>query len=158
MRNESRSAKTGSAYAAVDLGAESGRVMLGVLSDGRIEADEVHRFENRPQTRPTGMHWDADGIWKSVVEGLRRATEAAAKRGARLASVGVDTWGVDFGLLDEHGELLEPPHAYRDARNQPVFERCVAKLGEKSLYDATGTQLMPFNTLFQLVAAREADR
>jgi rhamnulokinase len=146
------------AYAAIDLGAESGRIMLGVLDAESIDLQEVHRFENRPYTGPSGLHWDVESLWRAVLVGLRLADAAAEKRGARLASIGVDTWGVDYGLIDERGELLEAPHAYRDPRNQPAYERCLARLGAKAIYDATGIQLMPLNTLFQLAAAAEADR
>jgi rhamnulokinase len=148
---------TSHAYLAIDLGAESGRAILGVLDGEKLTLHELHRFANDPRRLPTGLHWDVDRLWAEVREGARRAVRAAHEQDVGLLSLGVDTWGVDYGLLDGEGRLLEDPHCYRDERNQAAFEATVAAIGEESLYEATGIQFMPFNTLFQLVAAREAD-
>ncbi len=145
------------AHLAFDLGAESGRALLGVLTGDRLRLQEVDRFPNVPQRLPTGLHWDFEGLWSRICDGLGRATRTAGERGWELRSMGVDTWGVDYGLLDADGRLLEPPHCYRDPRNQPVFEEVLDRLGAERLYRVTGIQFMPLNTLFQLVAAQRAD-
>lgn len=145
------------AHLAYDLGAESGRALLGVLAGDRLRLHEVDRFPNVPRTRPTGLHWDFEGLWSRVQAVLGEAARTAGRAGWELRSVGVDTWGVDYGLLDAEGRLLEPPHCYRDPRNQPVFDRLMEQLGAERLYEATGIQFMSLNTLFQLAAARAAD-
>jgi rhamnulokinase len=133
------------AYAAVDLGAESGRVMLGRLSADRVELEQVHRFSNRPVRLPDGLHWDVSGLFAQVLEGLARVE-------APLLGVGVDAWGVDYGLLDGDGHLLGLPFHHRDGRTQGMVERVHARVARTELYSATGIQTMPINTLFQLAA------
>jgi rhamnulokinase len=135
--------------AAVDLGASSGRVMLASVSPDAVTLDEVHRFDNGPVSLLGTLHWDALRLHSEVVAGLR----AAAARRPDLASVGIDSWAVDYGLLDRDGALLGNPVHYRDSRTDGVMSTVVDKLGAESLYDTTGLQLLPFNTLFQLVAA-----
>ncbi len=144
-------------YIAVDLGAESGRAMLASLDGGRLSLQEVHRFANRIRQLPTGMHWDFQHIQNNVIQGISKAVKAAAGSGMQLASVGVDTWGVDYGLLDRHGKLLAPPYCYRDGRNPPAMQKALEKLGATRLYERTGLQLLPFNTLFQLLAHAAAE-
>jgi rhamnulokinase len=146
------------AHLAFDLGAETGRALLGVLAGGRLQLHEVDRFPNIPQSLPTGLHWDFEGLWAKVREGLGQAARMAEREGWDLRSVGVDTWGVDYGLLDAEGRLVEPPHCYRDPRNLPVFGPLMERLGPERLYEVTGIQFMPLNTLFQLAAARTADQ
>jgi rhamnulokinase len=146
-----------SAYLAIDLGAESGRAIVGALDRGRLEIHELHRFGNRPQRMPTGLHWDVLGLWREVLEGARKAVAWAAENSRALRSIGVDTWGVDFALLGRSGELLGTPHCYRDARNAAAFEKTIAAIGRAAIYDATGIQFMALNTLYQLVAWRDAD-
>ncbi|MEX0612308.1 MAG: rhamnulokinase family protein [Pirellulales bacterium] len=145
------------AYIAIDLGAESGRVIVGVLADGRLRLEEVHRFVHEPVWLPTGLHWDTTGIWREIVAGLRRAAEWAKASGSELVSVGVDTWGVDWALVDEAGELAGLPHAYRDPRNAAAYEKVIAKLGKERIYQTTGIQFMPLNTLYSLYAHKLAD-
>ncbi len=145
------------AHLAFDLGAESGRGLLGVLAGGRLQLHEVDRFDNVPVRLPTGLHWDFEGLWSKVREGLGQAAQTAGQQGWELRSVGVDTWGVDYGLLDSGGRLVEAPHCYRDPRNRPIFEEMIVRLGAERLYQVTGIQFMPFNTLFQLAAAHTAD-
>ncbi|GAA4704822.1 rhamnulokinase [Phytohabitans rumicis] len=135
--------------AAVDLGAASGRVMLAAVSPDGVALEEVHRFDNGPVRLLGTLHWDAPRLYAEVLTGLR----AAVARRPDLASVGIDSWAVDYGLLDRDGALLGNPVHYRDARTDGVMSTVVAKLGAESLYDTTGLQLLPFNTLFQLVAA-----
>jgi rhamnulokinase len=144
-------------YLAVDLGAESGRAIVGALAADRLELHEVHRFNNRFLRQPTGLHWDVNGLRHNVLEGLRRGVAWAAQRDLSLISVGVDTWGVDFGLLSRSGELLGIPHCYRDEANIAAFDKTVAAFGGESLYAATGIQLMPINTLYQLIARQDAE-
>ena len=137
-------------YLAIDLGAESGRAMLGALDGERLAISELRRFPNEPVADASGLHWDALRLWLEI----RRALDAAGA--AKLDGIGVDTWGCDFALLGEHGALLENPYHYRDERTTGTFERVVARVGRETLYGRTGTQLMAFNTLFQWVAACRA--
>ncbi|MFH8798542.1 rhamnulokinase family protein [Streptomyces sp. NPDC017936] len=138
------------AYAAVDLGASSGRVMLGRVTQDSLELAEAHRFPNRPVRVPEGLRWDVLGLYAGVLEGLRAAGAAA---GGRLDSVGIDSWAVDYGLLDADGALLGNPVHYRDARTEGVAEKVWATVPAAELYAATGLQYAPFNTLYQLTAA-----
>ena len=148
---------TKNGYIAFDLGAESGRAMLATLENDRLELFEAHRFLNIPQPLPSGLHWNTQGLWGSLVEGLKKCGQLAAERGVKLVSLGVDTWGVDYALIGKSGQLLGLPYAYRDPRNMPAFKRAIKKLGEKKIYDATGIQFMCFNTLYQLAAQFEAE-
>ena len=101
-------------YLGVDLGAESGRVMLGSLADGRLALEELHRFANTPVRAVGSWHWDVPTLWRGVREGLR----LAAQRGVPIASISVDSWGLDCVLLDERGALIEPVFHYRDPRTE----------------------------------------
>ncbi|WP_443064177.1 rhamnulokinase [Streptomyces sp. NBC_00566] len=139
------------AYAAVDLGASSGRVMVGRVGPGTLRLTEAHRFPNRPVRLPDGLHWDVLGLYAGVLDGLR-----AAGREARLTSVGIDSWAVDHGLLDADGALLGNPVHYRDTRTEGVAEQVWEKVPAPELYARTGLQYAPFNTLYQLVAARNS--
>jgi rhamnulokinase len=136
--------------AAVDLGASSGRVLVGRVGPDTLMLEEVHRFPNEPVDLPDGLHWDALGIFHAVVEGLRRAARAAPD----LASVAVDSWAVDYGLLDADGRLLGNPYCYRDRRTAAGVERVHAVIGPADLYARTGLQFLPFTTIYQLAAAR----
>ncbi|MEG8280329.1 rhamnulokinase [Streptomyces sp. AHA2] len=133
-------------HAAVDLGASSGRVMAGRVGPGTLELTEIHRFPNRPVRVPEGLRWDVLGLYTGVLDGLRAA--------GRVDSVGIDGWAVDYGLLDADGALLGNPVHYRDTRTEGVAERVWATVPPQELYSATGVQYAPFNTLYQLVAAR----
>lgn len=145
------------AYIAIDMGAESGRVIVGALANKRLRLEEVHRFAHQPIWLPTGLHWDISGIWREIVSGLRRAADYAKTSGVELVSVGVDTWGVDWALVDDAGELVGLPHAYRDPRNTAAYEEVLAKLGEDRIYRTTGIQFMPLNSLYSLAAHYKAD-
>ena len=112
------------AFAAVDLGASSGRVIVGRVGPGRLEMAEVHRFPNEPVRLPTGMHWDILRLYREVIGGLRESARAADGADG-LVSVGVDSWGVDHGLLDSDGALLGNPIHYRDERWAPAVEAFV---------------------------------
>ena len=161
--------RMGRAYIAIDLGAESGRVIVGVLAATRhpeddlgagcprLRLEEVHRFAHEPVWLPTGLHWDMTGIWREIVRGLRQAANWASQNKVPLVSVGVDTWGVDWALVDKAGELVGLPHAYRDPRNLAAYEQAVAKLGAERIYQTTGIQFMALNSLYSLYAHKLAD-
>lgn len=136
-------------YAAVDLGATSGRVITGRLADGRLETVEVARFTNGPAQvgDREGLRWDVDALWSEVRAGL-----AAASRSGSLTSVGVDSWAVDYGLLDADGALLGDPVHYRDPRTQGMPDRFFDAMPAARHYAVTGAQVQPFNTVFQLMA------
>ncbi|MFF4394304.1 rhamnulokinase family protein [Streptomyces sp. NPDC001480] len=138
-------------YAAVDLGASSGRVMVGRVGPDSLELSEAHRFPNRPVRVPEGLRWDVLGLYAGLLDGLRAA---GAGCGGRLDSVGIDSWAVDYGLLDADGALLGNPVHYRDARTEGVAKKVWASVPAAELYAATGLQYAPFNTLYQLTAAR----
>jgi rhamnulokinase len=135
------------AYAACDLGAGSGRVVLGTLAGGRVELRTVHRFENVPVRLHDGLHWNLLSIMRELVSGLGRAGNEAP-----LAGIAVDSWGVDYGLLDGSGRLLGLPFHYRDSRTAGMVECAHARVPRSELYAATGIQTMPINTVFQLLA------
>jgi rhamnulokinase len=132
--------------AAIDLGASSGRVLLGTCSAERVELHEVHRFPNEPVRAGGVLRWDILGLYRGILDGLR----ACVRDADGLDSIGVDGWGVDYGLLDADGQLLANPAHYRDPRTEKAVASVLAAVGPEALYAATGTQLQPFNTLFQL--------
>ena len=138
-------------FLAVDLGASSGRVVAGLLQDGQLQLEEVHRFQNGPVRMGDSLHWDLLGLWNQVQAGLR---QAAAKYGSQIRSVGVDTWGVDYGLLGPGGELLGNPVSYRDRRTAGMFEAAFARVSRDEIFAETGLQFLEFNTLYQLLAAK----
>ena len=138
-------------FAAVDLGASSGRVMLADVGPGRLELTEVHRFTNRPVRVGGTLYWDILGLYQGVLDGLRAAVAAAG----RLDGIGIDSWAVDYGLVDGAGRLLGNPVHYRDARTEKSVERVSGLVSAERLYAATGIAFQPFNTLFQLVAEGE---
>ena len=136
--------------AAIDLGATSGRVILGAWAKNRLTLREVHRFSNAFVSLGAHDYWDVAGLWREVQTGLRQAV-AALPRGARLASVGVDTWGCDHVLLNDAGRLVFPAHAYRDARTQPgVHHLANTRAALDRLYAATGIPNVFFNSSLQL--------
>lgn len=135
-------------FLAVDLGAESGRAFLGSFDGERVDLREVHRFPNVPVRVADGLHWDVLRVMTEVIEGLAKT----AREGGELASVGVDTWGVDFALLDRDGALVSNPYHYRDGRTEGMMERAAERVPEEEIYRTTGIQFMPINTLYQLLA------
>jgi rhamnulokinase len=142
-------------YLAVDLGASSGRAML-VRCDGRRFAwNKVHRFSNGPLQTADGLFWDAPRLFGEIKHALR----TCADMGQRLSTLGIDTWGVDFGLLDANGDLLALPRHYRDPRNVAAMEGALRRVSRERIYQSTGIQFMPLNTLYQLFAlANESPR
>ena len=133
---------------AIDLGAESGRAILGRFDGERIGIEELHRFANEPVRLPSGLHWDAPRLFREIV----RSLEIAAASGIRPAGIAVDTWGLDFGLLDGQGALLGLPHHYRDTQTAGMLERARERIDDDRLYALTGCRIVPLNTLFQLLA------
>jgi rhamnulokinase len=133
------------AFAAVDLGASSGRVMVGRAGPGVLELETAARFANDPVRIGGTLHWDILGLYRGVLDGLRAA--------GPVRSIGIDSWAVDYGLLDASGALLGNPVHYRDGRTDGVPGKVAEIIGEERLYELTGLQKQPFNTLYQLVAA-----
>jgi rhamnulokinase len=132
-------------FAAVDLGASSGRVMAGRVEPGRLELEPVARFANEPVKVGGTLHWDILSLYRGILAGLRAA--------GPVTSIGIDSWAVDHGLLDASGALLGNPVHYRDARTDGVPERVAKLVPDTRLYELTGLQKQPFNTVYQLVAA-----
>jgi len=161
-------------YIAVDLGAESGRVMLGSVSAERLVLEEIHRFGNGPIEEAGSLRWDFERLLGEVKTGIGKATKAAR---AQVWGIGVDSWGVDFGLLDADGKLIENPYHYRDSQTNGMMEKTFKLMsspreigrtkqgcktsdesnisrGKREIYDNTGVQFMQFNSLYQLLAMR----
>ncbi|GBC99651.1 L-Rhamnulokinase [bacterium HR17] len=134
---------------AVDLGAESGRVLAGKLSDGRFELEEIYRFPNGPVRIGEHIYWDVLRLWTDIKNGLAAAVQ---KFGEQVVSIGVDTWGVDFALLDANDELVGNPYHYRDKRTEGMMELAFERVGREVIYRRTGIQFMRLNTLYQLLA------
>lgn len=147
------SAARAGAVAAVDLGATSGRVIVGHVDQaaGRLELDQVARFPNGPVRLASGLHWDFTGLYRDLARGLADAF----RREPDVASVGVDSWAVDYGLL-RGGRLVGEPFHYRDARNDAAVEAVHSVVPFDELYRRTGLQFLPFNTVYQLAAERDA--
>lgn len=139
-------------YLGIDLGAESGRVMLGSLGDGRLALEEIHRFANTPLRSAGSWRWDVPVLWAGIREGLH----LAARRGAPIASVSVDSWGLDCVLLDAHGEVMPPVFHYRDPRSERGVKALFAKVPWKQVFAETGIQFMPLNHLYHLAAESPA--
>jgi rhamnulokinase len=137
--------------AAVDLGASSGRVMAGSVGRGHLGLEEAHRFTNGPVRAGSTLYWDVLGIHREMLRGIQ-----AVHAGGGLSGIGIDSWAVDYGLLDGSGALLGNPVHYRDSRTDGVLEQVAKTIPARELYDVTGLQQLPFNTLYQLVS--EVDR
>ena len=139
-------------FAAADLGAESGRVIAGRLTGNGLSLAEVHRFANTPVSLPDGVHWNMLSLFEHVRVGLGKARSAHG----RLDGIGIDTWGVDYGLLDGNRRLLGIPYHYRDTRTDGMIELAAERISPEQRYARTGTQTMPINTVFQLLAERDS--
>lgn len=137
-------------FIAIDLGATSGRVILATLSDGKLSMEEIHRFPDTIIQMQGHFYWDLPAIYSSVVEGLRKVAE----RGVEVASIGIDTWGVDFALFGGDGLMLGLPYCYRDPHTTDAPERLFERMPRKTLYEKTGIQIMNFNSVFQLDTLR----
>ena len=140
-------------YIAVDLGAESGRVMLGILSADKIRLEEVHRFINGPVEQNGALRWDFPRLMSEVKTGIGKA----AKKSGDIAGIGVDSWGVDFGLLDENGKLIENPYHYRDSRTNGMIEKACELMPKREIYEHTGIQFARHNSIYQLLSMRLAN-
>jgi rhamnulokinase len=135
-------------FAAIDLGAQSGRVAVGRFDGARLSVSEVHRFPNVPVRTRNTLSWDILRLYQDVIDGLR----AAAREAGRVDSVAADSWAVDFGLIDRNGRLLQNPVHYRDERRARAVDGVLAEVPARDLYERTGIQLMPINTVFELGA------
>jgi rhamnulokinase len=139
-------------YVAVDLGAGSGRVFLGCISEKEFLLEEVQRFHYPPIQESGHLRWNVAQIFKAVKNGLCEAGEWARQLNRRIASIGVDSWGTDYGLIDIEGRLCENPVCYRDKRTQQIIEEVFARVSREEIFARTGIQFLVFNTLFQLYA------
>jgi len=139
-------------YLAVDLGGGSGRVLAGEFDGKRIELHEMNRFENVGLELPSGMHCNLPSLYQNILEGLRIAAD---RYGTSVISLGIDTWGVDYALLDKEGRILGLPYFYRDSRTEGMMEKAFSIVPQREIYEATGIQFVFFNTLFQLLSEVE---
>ena len=137
---------------AIDLGASSGRVIAGVLSDAGLELHEVARFPNGPLPKGNQLYWDFDALMAAIREGLDKLGDFAVARGTTVSSIGIDTWAVDYGLVDAEGNLVATPRHYRDERNLLGASVVHETISQSDLYRENGLQFQPFNTLYQLTA------
>ena len=135
---------------AFDFGASSGRAIIGKFENGKIELEEVHRFSNDPVSVNGTTYWDVLRLFYEIKQGIIKAKQAGG-----FDSIGIDTWGVDFGLLDEFGCLLENPIHYRDTRTVGMIEEAEKYISKREMYDITGIQFMELNTIFQLLALKK---
>src|SRR5215831_6669221 len=147
---------TDSLYIAVDLGAGSGRVFLAGLDPEALLLEEVNRFRYPPAESTGHLRWDIGHIFSEIKSGLRKAGTRARELGRQIQSVGVDSWGVDYGLIDAGGNLIEMPVCYRDPRTAGMMEQVFARVPRAEIFARTGIQFLPFNTLFQLCAHASA--
>src|SRR5512135_3632261 len=139
-------------YLAVVLGAESGRAILATLDDQHLSLTEIHRFANNPVRLPDGLHWDILRLWSEIKTALHIATH---QYHVQLAGIGIDTWGVDYGLLDRTGALIGNPFHYRDSRTDGMVEAAFKHLPRERIFALTGIQFMQLNTLYQLFSMAE---
>ncbi|GAB3913909.1 carbohydrate kinase [Microlunatus endophyticus] len=135
-------------FAAVDIGASGGRVIAGQILDGMVTTEVVHRFDNGPVESPAGLRWDLTRLYDQVIIGLAELT----RRYPDVIRIGIDTWAVDYGLLDSDGHLVEEPHSYRDSRTTDAVAAVHDRIDPAELYTITGLQFLPFNTIYQVVA------
>jgi rhamnulokinase len=140
-------------FLAIDLGAESGRAMLGSLEGGTLALEELHRFPNQPVQLPTGLYWDTLRLFHEIRHAL---AICGRERNIALDGIGIDTWGVDFALLGADGALVDNPRHYRDVRNNGMLDKTFAVAPREEIFAETGIQFMPINTLYQLHAMKVA--
>ena len=138
-------------FLAIDIGASSGRHMLGHIQDGRLVLEEIHRFPNEMQKKNGTLYWDTELLFGEIIKGMKKCAEA----GKTPASVGIDTWGVDFVLLDKNMNMIGPAVAYRDSRTDGMFEETARLISDTDLYAKTGIQKMFFNTIYQLMGLKK---
>ncbi len=140
-------------FLAFDLGAESGRAVLGTLQDGKIGLEEIHRFRTEGLIMLGRRQWDLARIYEEMITAL---STCAREHTRDIDAIAIDTWGVDFGLLDSEGHVLANPVHYRDKRTEGMFEAAFAKVPKEEIYHSTGIQFLPFNTSFQLLSLVES--
>ena len=138
-------------YLAVDIGASSGRHILGWMEDGRMRLEEIYRFSNGMVKKDGELCWETDRLFAEILAGMKKCKEL----GKIPVSMGVDTWGVDFVLLDQEGKMLGNAVGYRDRRNIGMDEKVYEKISPEELYARTGIQKAVFNTIYQLMAVKE---
>ena len=138
-------------YIAVDLGAESGRVILGIVSPDKIRLEEIHRFDNGPVEQDGTLRWDFARLLSEIKIGIGKA---AKESNGNVEGIGIDSWGVDFGLLDENGNLIEMPYHYRDCRTNGILEQACELMPKRKIYDHTGIQSAQYNSAYQLLSMR----
>jgi rhamnulokinase len=138
---------------AFDLGASGGRALVGDLKNDQLEYKEIHRFSNDPVQVGQHLHWDILRLFHEIKQGIVKAN----LEGYQLESLAIDSWAVDFGLLDKNGELLGNPYHYRDHHTDGVMEEIFSFIDKKDIFAHTGIQFLPFNTIYQLAALKKAD-
>src|SRR6516162_4932812 len=138
-------------FLAFDFGAESGRALMGTLHGAKLEVEDIHRFPNTPVRVPGALYWDTLRLWAEIQRGIAIAVR---DRKLTLDGIGIDTWGVDYGLLGSDGLLLENPRHYRDAHTNGMMEKLFAVVPRDEVFRYTGIQFMQLNTLYQLFAAK----
>jgi sugar (pentulose or hexulose) kinase len=143
--------KRGRQYIAVDLGAESGRVMLGTVLGNKLGLKEVYRFSNGPIEEDLSLRWDFDKLFSEVKTGIAKAIKQS---NGVISGIGVDSWGVDYGLLDQDGRLIENPYHYRDSRTDRIPEKAFELMDKRDIYENSGVQFMQINTVYQLLSMR----
>ncbi len=141
-------------YIAVDLGAESGRIMLGTVGGEKLRLQEVRRFANGPVEEDGTLRWDFGKLFSEITRGIG---EAIKQSDGEISGIGVDSWGVDYGLLDDMGQLIENPYHYRDSRTDGIMEKAFELMDKRDIYEKTGLQFMQFNTIYQLLSMRLAN-
>lgn len=135
---------------AFDFGASSGRAIIGKYENGKVTLEEIHRFSNDPVLLGDTMYWDVLRLFHEIKQGIIKAKNAGG-----FDSIGIDTWGVDFGLIDKNGKLLENPVHYRDKRNIGMIQEAEKIMSKKAIYEKTGIQFLDFNTLYQLLSLKK---
>ena len=145
-------------YLAIDLGASGGRHILGHVEGGKLVLEEMYRFSNSAQKKDGSLTWDVDGIFNEIVLGLEKCAvliKGKQAGGNKLRCIGIDTWGVDYALLDKEGKLIDPVYAYRDSRTEPFYKK---PMPPEELYRISGIAFQPFNTIYQVLADKAAGR
>ena len=148
------SGSASSLHVAIDLGASGGRVALGWLEAGTLKVEILHRFPNGAVPIRGALHWDIVGLWREILHGLRLAGTRGQSLGKTVSSIGVDSWAVDFALLEERDEILGGVRSYRDSRTDGVMDALLERVSRAEVYAITGLQFLPFNTLYQLLAVQ----
>ena len=141
-------------YLAVDLGAESGRVIAGLIDGTKLKLEDLHRFSNGPVSVGGTLRWDVLRLWSEIQTGLAKA---GSRFGDTIVSVGVDTWGVDYVLMSKTFEMLGQPYHYRDSRTTGMLDHALTQASKRAIFAETGVQFMEINTLFQLLAMQKTD-